>query len=765
MASASPQTVTNRLTEAFKNVTPNTEILNAACWTDGQTAHPKADYLIDVANAIRLPTTNSVFNGNSLKLGTDTAAASLYQKSGNLAFAHDGLFLKNVDWGHWDAGKDVTIDGNVTVLAPTAARFSSNNDNAGLTFTGVWAGDATTGIEAFDDKSPLQDYTLSLLGDLSRYFGGIRVYKGAVLRLGETVFPGTLKMDNVGGAGVLKTADETTGVTLGTFVLTAGTTLEAQARLVDGTEPATNSGFRVTGALEVTGPIAVTRPSALEGGVSVLSASPELRFPLLTKAAAATGELKLDDFALTNASTSAVIDGLLALAVNTDADTGDTSLELVRKPVVAQLKGTAQTDPSPFTTAGFWSDGEAPHAGAVYASNQKSIRTAYGVEEDAFVGDALVLDSTLVLQSKVVNVPTLYCKSRWDSAANRQVGASIQNWHPNGDTTTNAFAVGGTKALTGRRLVLLDNLAETTVTLNGDGSLVRIDSPVEGAGQLTVSVNDGSRGAYVELAGDNMKWTGRLCAVATIGQTRAAPNYTNTCEVLFRKPEHLGGPLASFDVAAVILQKKAVLHPLETMTWDEPTRGLEIRNLGGGIRADAGVVFTVKNPIRLVGTLGKVGDGTLVLGGEIAVAGNASPVIEVLEGGLRTCAKASVDGLTLAFGARGAIEADVTATGDAATYGLYNVKTDTPFDLTTAPNGRVPVRVALPADYYATASHHVTATICTVSAAAAAKFGPEAFAVARPRRCRTYVTAAANDDGTVTYTAHVDASGIAIFIR
>ena len=741
--------MTNLLTEAVKNVTPNTEILNANCWTDGQVAHAGADYLIDLSNAIRLPSTNSVFNGNSLQLGTDETKASVYQKEGSLTFAHDGLFLKNVVWGHWEGKKALQIAGKVSVLGK--AEFQSDNPDTGLAFTGAWTGGETSSIEVYDNKSPLQDYTLSLLGDLSRYAGKIRVYKGAVLRLGETAFPGTLEMDNAGGAGVLKTADETTGVTLGALTLTAGTTLEAQARLADGTTPATNNGFRVTKALLVTGPVAVTRPSALESGESLAVASPERRFPFLTKAASATGELKLDDFALTNASAAAAIDDLVSLTVTNDADTGDTSLELVRKPVVVQQKGTGQTDPSPFATAGFWSDAQVPHADAVYSSNGKSIRTAMATDADTFAGDALVLDSTLVLQSKVVNVPALYCRGQ----------ASIQNWHPNGDTTTNAFAVGGTKALKGRRLVLMD---DTAVTLNGDGSLVRIDSPIEGAGQLLAKANDGNLSAYLELAGDNAKWTGCVGATVELGAKRAAYSYTNTCEILFREPCHLGGPLAAFNPTAVFLQKKAVLHPLETMTWDEPTRGLEIRNFGGGIRTDKGVVFTVKNPIRLVGTLGKVGEGTLVLGGTISADGNASPAIEVLEGGLRTCAKEIVDGLTLAFGARGAIEAEVAATGDAATYGLYNVKTDTPFVLTAAPGGRVPVRVALPADYYATAPHHVTATICTVSAAAA-KLGTEAFAVARPRRCRTYVTAATNDDGTVTYTAHVDATGIAIFIR
>ena len=760
-AHGSPLSVTNVLT-AVISVTDNGGTLNSANWTDGKVAHADADYLIDLTNGIRLPETNSVFNGNSLQLGTDTKAVSFYQKPGGLTFAHDGLFLKNVTWGHWDT-KNRTIGGNVTVLASktAAARFSCSDGKkgAGLTFTGPWAGADGTSIEV--SSAAPRDYTFSLLGDLSGYLGAIRVYKGAVLRLGETTFPGALTMDDASGAGVLTTADEATRVTLGSLTLKAGTTLEPPARLASATATATSGSFRVTGALAVTGPVAVTRPSSLAGGAAISAASETQRFPLLTKAAAASGALTADDFALTNATDGTVVDELLSLAVGEDEGTGDTTLDLVRKPVVLNQKVMETNDLDPFATGSFWSDGAAPHAGVVYCSNNKLIRTLAGAEEDTFAGDALVLDTQLVLQSKVVNIPALYCKS-YESSSGKYSSPSIQNWHANGDKTTNTFAVGGTKVVKGRRFALMDTLANTIVNFSGIGSLVRIDASVVGPGQLSVTVTDSSLGDYLELAGDNAKWTGRLTAIAYTGTKRTEASYANTCEILFRKPVHLGGPLASASAEAVVLQNKAVLRPLETMTWDEPTRGLTVGDKGGGIRTGAGVVFTVMNPIALKGSLGKLGDGTLVLGG--AVSANGSSVIDVQEGGVRTCAKEAVDGLTLAFGARGAIEADVTATGDAATYGLYNVKADTPFDL-TATGGRVPVRIALPADYSATDPRHVTATICTVSAAAAANLGTEAFSVARVRRCRTYVTAATNDDGTVTYTAHVDASGMAVIIR
>lgn len=780
-AVAAPTAVTNALTQVLNEGVGSTETLNSAYWTDGLVAHPGADYLIDLSGTIRLPGTNSVFSGNSLLLGTEAKRVSFYQKAGHLTFAEDGLFLRNVYWGHWDRGKNPNINGRVTVLSPQSrpCSFASDNMNAGHTFTGPWFGDAGTGIEVYaGSQATYHNYTFSLLGDLGRYFGRIRVYRCAALRLGETAFPGTLVMDNEKGAGDLRTADATTSVTVGTLELTAGTTLEAQVRLADEAGPATNNSFRVTDALRVAGPVSVTLPTALQS----LAESPELRFPLLVKAASATGDLNLSDFVLTNASSKVAVDEAYALAVATDGTTGDTALELVRRPIVALTRDTtAGSDPDPanpgktanvgaLTTTNYWSEAAVPHPGSVYFSNGKVLRTYYADAarnprmEDVFAGDALVVDSTFVMQAQTVVVSNLYFQRGAGGAL-----PSICNWHANGDRTTNTFAVGGTKVLTGNRLVLRE---DANGSFSGIGGYIRIDSPLEGVGQLSLGVTDGARSAYTEFAGDNAKWTGRLRAsVSTTLAVRGAFNYTNTCEVLFRRPCHLGGPRPAFDAAALMLQNNAVLHPLESVTWDEPTRGLTVQDQGGGIRTDAGTVFTLGTQLTLQGTLGKLGAGTLVLGGTVAfgTAANFDPgttpfTVEVLEGGVRTCAKEAADGITFAFGAAGALEADPAATGDAAAYGLYDVKTDAPFDRATAPDGRVPVRVALPADY-AENPHTVSATICTVNATAAAALGPEAFAVARPPRCRTSVTAWTNDDGTVTYTAHVAPGGFTVIVR
>lgn len=764
-AFAAPTAVTNSLTQVDAS---GMTTLTSNYWTDGQVVHAGADYLIDLKDAIRLPGAAFTFEGNSLQLGTTTVQAYFAQKLANLTFANDGLFLKNVYWGHWDGGRNPTIAGKVTVLAPEAnekVKFSSNSANSGLTFTGAWSGDAASSIEVYDDKEPLGDYSLSLLGDLGQFFGTIKAYKGAIVGLGATTFPGSLVMDNTGAAGVLRVTNETARVTIGSLTLTAGTMLETAARVASGTKTTTNSGIRVTSALDVTGPVCVAIPSNVWNAASVQSANGELHFPVLTKASDIGNALTLSDFVPTNLAATVGIQELLpSLAVATDATSGDASLEFVRKPVVALTRSIGQNEPSPFSTASDWSDETVPHAGAVYYSNKQTLRTAYAAALDAFPGDALVLDSTFVLQSKVVEIPALYMKKRWNSASGAYVNASVANWHANGDKTTNTFAVGGTKVIKGGRLVLLD---DSTFSGNGVGVLTRIESAIEGPGKLLLTVDDGAAGAFLELTGDNSKWTGKLQVTASTGTTRTAGDYANTSEVLFREPKSLGGPLAAFDVASVSLQTKAVLHPLETMTWNEPTRGLDVWPLGGGIRTGTDVVFTVMNPIRLQGTLGKLGAGTLVIGGKVTLKGSdgTTPVIDVLEGGVRTCATNAVDGVSFTFGTAGAIEADVTATGDAATFGLYDVATDAPFDRATAPNGLVPVRLRMPDDYDYRSPRHVSAAICTVSAAAAANLGTGAFSVARPKHCRTYVTAETNADGTVTYAAHADTTGLTLVIR
>jgi len=282
--------------------------------------------------------------------------------------------------------------------------------------------------------------------------------------------------------------------------------------------------------------------------------------------------------------------------------------------------------------------------------------------------------------------------------------------------------------------------------------------------------NQPAGNAYLELAGDNSKWTGALSiTVGTDAVKRPEHTFTNTMHVFFREACNLGGRRQYVHTGAVTLQGKSILHPLQTVTVDEPTRGVTIGSQGAGIQADSNVVFTLRQQLTLQGELTKLGAGTLALGGRTAF-GNASTyepgettyTIDIQEGGLKVVETNAVDGVTFTFGAAGALEADPEATGDAATYGIYDVKVDAPFG--RAPNGYVPVRLALPAGYV-NEPYPISATICTINATAAASLGTSAFAVARPAQCRTYVTAKTNDDGTVTYTANVAPSGMIFTIR
>ncbi|MGN0846082.1 MAG: hypothetical protein ACI4RA_01705 [Kiritimatiellia bacterium] len=782
-AGAAPTATTNTLVRVENTGTTSTMTLfTADCWSDGQLPHAGADYLAAKSDALRLPDKlgqHLTFEGNSLQLGDDAVGVNVYHKSAELTFAGDGLFLKNGLWGHWLSGAKPKVHGTVTVLSKASKPFNLTSDNidTGYEFTGAWHAAEDCGILLNTKLDRAHDaHRLILSGDLSDYHGRITVAARAILSIGNTALPGEIVMENASpGAGWLEALHDDDVLEVGSLVLKSGAKLMPKMRLATDELPATGSVVRVTRALEVQGPVVVKVPDAVKS----LARSGELRFPLLTKAAAATGSLSVDDFALSGFAATDVAEAF-SLDVATDEATGDTTLYLVRKPVIVQERDTTTNDPvdpadvppnrnrGTLTTTNFWSDAQVPHPGAIYYS-EKVARSYYPTNNDpridrqldVFAGDALVLKGTLVIQTPEVVITNLYLQK-----TDKGGRASISNWHANGDRSTNTFATGGTKALKGARMVLKE---DTTVSFSAVGTLVRFDAPIEGPGNIHYSVLNGSTSAYLEFAGDNSGWTGSIYASTDLGDVRPAPDYGNTAEIMFREMRNLGGPFPSFISSAVSLQRKAVLHPRQTVTWDDATRGVFVNNEGGGIKTDEGTVFTFKGQLTLRGTLGKLGAGTLVLGGRVAFndgktydPGEGTYTIEVLEGGVRTLANEAADGVTFAFGAAGAIEADPEATGDAATYGLYDVKVDAPFG--RAPNGSVPVRVVLPAGYEEN-PHAVSATICTVSAKAAANLGPNAFAVACPAQCRTFVTARANGDGTVTYIANVAPGGLIMTIR
>ena len=763
-------------------------LLTPACWSDDQLPHADADYVVGLGG-IRLPDGAGnayVFDGNSVQLGTDTQTTSLYHKQAELTFAHDGIFLKKGTWGHWASGAKPKVNGTVTVLSKASAPFvfTSDNRDTGYNFTGAWHAAADCGIrvQATNPATSYDAHRLILSGDLSDFNGSISVQSRAILTVGTTAMPGSIDMPNAApGAGWLEAYADDTVFDVANLTLRSGVRLAPKARLATADAPATGSVFRVTGKLDVlSAPVYVVMPAGLVGR----GEAAEQRVPVLTLAAGAEGTLDVADFAISN-TVAALPSVQVSLDVATDAQTGDTTLYIVRKPVIVLTQDSSGNDPHPddagrkgnwgaLSTPNYWSDGLTPHPGAIYDGNGHVCRTLYDGARDEFLGDALIFSGgNFVLQSKVVIVPELYFRTSAEGKV-----ASLSNWHANGDKTVNTFAKGGTKVLRGDRMVLD---AQVNSSFSSVGTYLKFDLPIEGAGKISwaMEANQPAGWAYVEFAGDNTKWTGQMALTARNGKAgsttpyRLEHTYTNTLETFFGEACNLGGPRPVFDAQALHLSGKVLLHPLRSVELDEATRGIWIDETGAGFRMDAGTTLTVRQQLTLVGELAKFGAGTLAFGGPLAFgaanvydppAGKTFSV-DVQEGGVKSVAKDAANGLTFRFGAEGFLAADPAATGDAATYGLCDVKTDMPFDLANCPDGKVPVRVELPADY--ADSPHVVADVpvCTVSAAAAESLGAAAFAVRRPKGCSASVASRVNDDGTVTYLATIGPGGLVFLVK
>lgn len=196
----------------------------------------------------------------------------------------------------------------------------------------------------------------------------------------------------------------------------------------------------------------------------------------------------------------------------------------------------------------------------------------------------------------------------------------------------------------------------------------------------------------------------------TAGGGVAVPSMDYCCRVYIGEADSLGGKLDKFDVAGINIEDYSVIHPMKTMTFDDPNRGIRIHNwITGGAavgRFDItnDVTLTLKQRINFRGTpatLVKEGVGTLELGagclptfgGEQADAPTSDGVgtFRITAGALKLTGANACRGLDVSFGkdTKLVLEADatdatlvatgleprsLTLEGDAAGYAVEIVK-------------------------------------------------------------------------------------------
>ena len=304
-----------------------------------------------------------------------------------------------------------------------------------------------------------------------------------------------------------------------------------------------------------------------------------------------------------------------------------------------------------------------------------------------------------------------------------------------------------------------------------------IASEIEGDGTLDLStyLSSSSPIALYKLTGLNTNFTGRLrlrhgeFSGSNAATFNADPD-TYCVTLTVSDPRSLGGARSEFAQDAFVLADHSLLKTTGSLTFDDPTRGWSVNGVGR-VNVASGETLTLTNmQVTYSGEFRKEGAGTLKLGGTAKFTADAldtplagTNVLKIAAGALTPADTTGCDGLAIAFAAGAKLILDASATGDLKTYGLYNVKCDTP--IAVEGGARLPVSFALPDGFENTVAHSYG--ICTVNPTAAAALDVGDFAVGKVGGMTASVRKVENRDGegnvtSVTFVCDIVPSGFAI---
>ena len=308
-----------------------------------------------------------------------------------------------------------------------------------------------------------------------------------------------------------------------------------------------------------------------------------------------------------------------------------------------------------------------------------------------------------------------------------------------------------------------------------------IASELQGSGTLDLvpfaSAGTDTRAFYV-ITGLNTNFAGRIRLYhdpftgADKDKFNAAPD-TYCVTLTVSDARNLGGPLPAFDEAGFMLAEHSLLRVKGSPVFNEATRGWSVKNVGR-ISVEAGQTVTITNmQITYSGEFRKEGSGTLKLGGTARFTADAvetplegTNVLAIAAGALTPADVTGCDGLAVTFAAGTKLVLDASATGDLKTYGLYDVKWDSP--ISVAGGAALPVELALPDGFDKKACHRFG--ICTVSPTAAQSLDVDDFAVAGVKGMRTRVSKVDNLDSSdnvvsVTFACDLSPASFIMSIR
>ena len=709
-------------------------LLSAAAWDNPGDPFPSAeiDYY-NVGYTLKTIAGQSIsFAGRSLVLGDSSKYGTLGMLTGSgsceVGFTGaGGLVIVYASFDCWHSNC-TTIRGNVSFaengLAHLfAANVRSSSAPASIVFTdGTFTGPASAighvYVKAGRSSNGLStDMVLHLLSDTSRFLGTLRVVPYRDLTTPENTRHSTLRLGRYpfGGTVDLRSDGVLDAVYADSVVDVANLTMAPGAVLAFRWDDAAKTGatFRVTGALTVAGPVEV-RPSALN-----VTGTNAVRVAVLK--APQGVELDPDDWVYVSSVLDRTQDFLLPaveLEVAPD-DEGLSTLWAVARPVVRLLQNDQSGKTGSFSydaaaPTNNWADGAYPTPDKDYliAGNYSIRPKSSATEEQVFGGHSLTFQplngksTTMALRAKIHTVDQL----------NIDVTAGVMNFdhYSGGSYTENPFATSGTMHLQGHITLSRRAGSYAANMVLANGRMVVVDSDISGNADLVLKPSTvGDSACFLELTGDNSRWTGRLSYTTTVVLGPAAHG-----DLYFTEGRNLGGALESFTYNALYLPWYGRLVPRAEATLDAVNRGIFVED--GAVISNQ-YALTVKERITYAGALKKKGEGLLRLGGEAPLFTSkqfteplvGTNVLDILQGGLTPVSSSAFEGLAVNFaeGTRLALDATAEPAGDVARYGMMLTNG---LSSITVPEGGLPVEI----DRTATATHKKLA-ICTVPTTAA----------------------------------------------
>lgn len=709
LAEGARPTYTLSVTESGKNQNAWT---TPALWLDADDNEETAfssehDYFVanyknkGSANVLRTPTAKEmhVFGGNSLILGSFPSATSTKghaliriacrgDKTG-VEFPNDGLILpRGYVQAYYGSGDVSHLYGKVTVTSPEdyPSRFTSGayNVNTILHVHAALAGDSNAYLEVIPAGVSGKTNFTCRISNAAQFLGTMDVQNAYQsdgvpwgkmwLELGNTTLGGSLIMGaDTQLSGI---ADETAaGFTVASLTLKTGSALDLS-----------RGGLTVTQSLTVEStPFTVKVAGLAQKDVTVARLQNLLTFPVSSgytaKDFVLDGDLGGGELVIREE------DGAVKIGLQYYPEA---QLLVSDDSIRAKDMDSSMTNNVNWSNADAWPDAVTMPGGFHYSINKKRLRTSYEGKISSPEGDVVFPGVSL----RIVNDGALYMLNPSFWCRNLILD--------NGSICPSAYA----------DPVVFSGL----MTIAAGGGKIsqynypdcRIESEITGPGDLTISGVSGlstSAGyATVSLLGLNTNYTGAI--TVTMPYYVPAPGskdeYNKTTPRFDRNYVHfkvsdkrnLGGALSAVNPKALTLENMCRLELADgcsSLTLDEPTRGIFIGWVGRFL-VEEGETMAISSPLAVHGTMWKEGDGRLVLGNpavtfgadatdDLPDADATNRTLMVAGGKLEIASADAVNGLDVVFSndVKSLVIGLDGRSGDFATYGMRNVKTENPF--------------------------------------------------------------------------------------